>query len=88
VSASAEQGGNELFEQLEQLDVQQLLVGTVSSLASVAFAKLGRKELTQAKVAIDAVAALVPLVEGELGRDLRSALASLQVAYADAAGSA
>jgi glutamate racemase len=74
-----------LFEQIKGFDVQQFLIATSSTLASLAFAKLESKELSQAKTAIDAVAALVPLVEGDLARDLKGALANLQLAYATAA---
>ncbi len=43
---------------------------------------------TQAKRAIDALAAVIPLLEEEaLKRDLGAALANLQVAFADAARS-
>ena len=79
---------HDLFEQIRDFDVQQFLVATASTLASLAFAKLEGKELAQAKTAIDAVAALLPFVEGELAGDLRSALANLQVAYASAAAGA
>jgi hypothetical protein len=72
----------QLYEQIRGFDVQQFLVATVSTLASLAFAKLDGGELDQAKTAIDAVAALVPLVEGDPARDLKTALANLQVAYA------
>jgi hypothetical protein len=78
----------DLFEQIRDFDVQQFLVATSSTLASLAFAKLEGKELAQAKTAIDGVAALLPLVEGELAGDLRAALANLQIAYASAAGGA
>lgn len=72
----------QLFDQIAGFDVQQFLVATTSTLASLAFAKLDGGDLGQARTAIDAVAALVPLVEGEPGRDLKSALANLHVAYA------
>jgi hypothetical protein len=74
----------DLFEQIREFDVQQFLVATSSTLASLAFAKLEGNELAQAKTAIDAVSALLPLVEGDLAGDLRSAVANLQVAYASA----
>jgi hypothetical protein len=79
---------HDLFEQIREFDVQQFLVATSSTLASLAFAKLEGKELAQAKTAIDGVAALLPLVEGELAGDLRAALANLQIAYASAVGGA
>jgi hypothetical protein len=77
-----------IFEQIREFDVQQFLVATSSTLASLAFAKLEGKELAQAKTAIDAVTALLPLVEGELAGDLKAAVANLQVAYASAAAGA
>jgi hypothetical protein len=72
----------QLFEQIRGFDVQQFLVATSSTVASLAFAKLEGGELDQAKTAIDALAALLPLVEGDAVRDLQGALTNLQVAYA------
>ena len=72
-----------LAEQIAQLRVDDVLVGTASTLASLAYAKLGADEREQAKRAIDALAAIVPLLEdGELKRDFGAALANLQVAFA------
>jgi hypothetical protein len=73
-----------LAAQLAAFDVDEFLVATASSLASLAFAKLEQADLGQAKSAIDALGALVPHVGGELKGDLERALASLQVAYATA----
>lgn len=73
-----------MAEQVASFDVEQFLVAAASTLASLAFAKLEKGELAQAKKAIDALAALVPHVAGELKRDLEQALANLQVAYAGA----
>ena len=75
----------ELQQQLASFSVEQFLVSAASTIASLAYAKLERDDLPQAKKAIDALAALVPHVEGELAGDLRLALSRLQVAYADAA---
>jgi hypothetical protein len=74
-----------LQEQLASLSVEQFLVSAASTIASLAYAKLEREDLPQAKKAIDALASLVPHVEGELAGDLKLALSRLQVAYADAA---
>ena len=74
-----------LQEQLAGFDVGQFLVSAASTLASLAYAKLDLADLPQARKAIDALVALVPLVEGELAADLGQALANLQVAYAEAA---
>jgi hypothetical protein len=77
--------GDTLFSEVAHLDAKQLLAGAASTLASLAYAKLESGDLAQAKLAIDGVAALVPLLEGHLRSDLAQALAGLQVAYADIA---
>jgi hypothetical protein len=74
-----------LLAEVAGLDVRQLLMGAASTLASLAYAKLERGDLAQAKLGIDGVAALLPLLDGDLQRDLAQALAGLQVAYVDAA---
>jgi hypothetical protein len=74
-----------LQEQLASFSVDQFLISAASTIASLAFAKLEREDLPQARKAIDALAALIPLVEGELAGDLARALTQLQVAYAEAA---
>ena len=74
-----------LQEQLASFSVDQFLLSASSTIASLAFAKLEREDLPQAKKAIDALAALLPHVEGELAADLGRALTQLQVAYAGAA---
>jgi hypothetical protein len=74
-----------LQEQIAQLRVDDVLVGAASTLASVAYAKLAAGERVDAKRAIDALAAILPMLEDEgLKRDLGAALANLQVAFADA----
>ena len=75
----------QLQEQLASFSVEQFVVSAASTLASLAYAKLEAKDLAQAKQAIDALASLVPHVEGDLGRELQGALAGLQVAFASAA---
>jgi hypothetical protein len=76
-----------LQEQLAGFDVEQFLVSAASTIASLAYAKLDRDDLDQAKKAIDALADLIPHLEGELKPDLELALSRLQVAYVDAASS-
>jgi hypothetical protein len=73
-----------LLAEVAGLDVKQLLMGAASTLATLALSKLDSGDLPQAKLAIDGVSALVPLLEGDLQRDLAQAVAGLQVAYADA----
>jgi hypothetical protein len=74
-----------LEEQLASFAVEQFLVSAASTLASLAYAKLERGDLPQAKKAIDALAALAPHLEGQLADDLALALTRLQVSYAEAA---
>ena len=74
-----------LAEELAAFDVDQFLVAAASTLASLAFAKLEGGDLVQARKAIDALATLLPQIEGALKGELESALANLQVAYASAA---
>ncbi len=73
-----------LQEQLAALSVDDFVLSAASTIASLAFAKLERRDLGQAKKAIDALAALVPHLEGAPAGDLRNALTQLQVAYAGA----
>jgi hypothetical protein len=81
----------ELIEQIRGIDVGQFLLSTVSTLASLTYGKLDNGDLTGARLGIDALTALIPVLEGhiedETVRDLQSAVANLQVAYAAAAGS-
>ena len=64
------------------------ILSTVSTLASVAYGKLEMKDTPEAKKAIDAIDALLPLLEGEVDDDMRKefeqAVTGLKLAYADA----
>ena len=79
----------DLMQAIREIEVGQFLLTTVSTLASLAYGKLDRGELEQAKAAIEAIRALLPALEGQVDgallRDFGQALANLQVAYADAA---
>jgi len=78
-----------LIEELRKAKVSDLLVHTCSLLASLAFGKLAPevKDLEQARLAIDALGALEPILDETSRGDIRQVLANLRVAYADAAGS-
>ncbi len=52
------------MEALRQAKVGELLLSTVSTLASVAYGKLESSDLAEAKAAIDAIGALLPLLAG------------------------
>jgi hypothetical protein len=80
----------QIIEEIKKMKVSDLLLSTVTTLAQLAYAKLeeGTQDLVQARIAIDAMAALLPLIQGhvpdELTRDLGNVLANLQLAYAQA----
>jgi Domain of unknown function (DUF1844) len=84
----AEAMAEELLGSLRAIELAQFLVSTVSTLASIAYGKLGDGKLEEARLGIDALRALVPVladhVDDSLRRSLEQALANLQVAYADA----
>jgi Domain of unknown function (DUF1844) len=81
---SAEQ----IAEQLRALKIETLVVSTVATLGQLAYAKLEGDELDQARLAIDTISALLPVLEGnveeQLLRDYSQLLANLRLAYADA----
>jgi hypothetical protein len=86
--AEEEQGEPDLEAlqaQLAAFSVSDFLVSAASTIASLAYAKLEKRDLDEARKAIDALGALVPHLEGELADDLALALTRLQLAYADAA---
>ena len=74
-------------ELVKQLKVSDLLLGTMASLVQIGYAKLGDGESAEARVAIEALRALTPVLEGAASadalRDLRQATSNLQLAYAD-----
>jgi hypothetical protein len=80
----------ELLEALARLGVGDLLAQSLVSTVSLAFAKLdpARRDLEQVRVAVEALRALLPVLEGTVDevllRDLESARSSLQLAYAKA----
>ena len=76
-------------EQIRQLKIEDIVLSTVSTLGQLAYAKLDAKDLEQARLAIDAIAALLPTLEGhveeQLLRDFKQLLANVRLAFADAA---
>ena len=67
-----------------------LLVQTLYTVSSLAYRKLSEddRDLDQARLAIEALRALLPVLEGsvpdELARDFKQVTSNLQLAYADA----
>ncbi len=79
----------ELFEELKRLKVSDVVIQSLFTISSLGYHKLAEKDLDQAKLAIDALRALLPVIEGhadeQVTRDFKQATANLQLAYADAA---
>ena len=81
----------QLEEELKTLKVSDLLVQTLYTVSSLGYRKLSEedRDLAQAQLAIEALRALLPVLEGavpeELIRDFKQVTANLQLAYADAA---
>jgi hypothetical protein len=77
----------QLVEELRKAKVGDLLVHTSSLLASLAFGKLAPdvRDLEQARLAIDALKALLPVLPEDHRAGVQQAVANLQLAYADAA---
>jgi len=82
---------DELQAELAKLKVSDVLLQTLYSVSSLAYHRLGAdgRDLAQARLAIEALKALVPVLEGsvpeEALRDFAQVLANLQLAYASAA---
>lgn len=78
----------ELAEEIGKLKVSDVLVQTLTLISSLGWQKLAAGDLVQARVAIDAIRAVVPAlgdtVPPELVRDLNQVVANLQLAYAKA----
>ena len=83
----------QLEEELKKLNVSDVLVKTVFTLSSLGFAKLSAegRDLEQARLAIESLRVLVPVLEGsvpaEATRDFNQMVANLQLAYAQAVSS-
>jgi hypothetical protein len=96
VGSDEERLAQQLAAELEKLRVEDVLLQTVVTVASVGYRSLGltpetaeRRDLEQTRLAVDALQAVIPLLErvapAELVRDLRASLAGLQLAFAQAA---
>jgi hypothetical protein len=80
-----------MLDAIRSAKVAQLILSTVSTLASVAYGKLEMEDLPETKIAIDAIDVLLPLLHGQVDegilKDFEQALTNLKLAYADAVGS-
>lgn len=81
----------ELLDQMRRLKVSDVLLSTLMTVAQLGFAKLdpATRDLEQARLAIEAIRALLPVLEdtvpAEATRDFRSVVSNLQLAYVAAA---
>jgi hypothetical protein len=88
---SDEEFARRLEEELKRIKVADLLVQTVYTVSSLGYQRLGEedRDLDQGRLAIEAMKALVPVLEGSLNqemiRDLNQVTANMQLAYAKAA---
>jgi hypothetical protein len=82
----------ELLEHIRRMKVSDLLLSTITTVAQLGYAKLdpAGRDLEQAKLAIESLRVLVPVLEGyapeEVLRDYAQVTANLQLTYAKAAG--
>jgi hypothetical protein len=80
----------ELQAELAKLKVSDLLLQTLYTVSSLGYHRLSgeAKDLDQARLAIEALKALVPVLEGSVPedalRDFQQVLANMQLAYASA----
>lgn len=80
----------QLLEHIRRMKVSDLLVSTIATVGQLGYAKLDpeARDLEQARLAIEALKALIPLLEGvvppESIRDFNQLVANLQLAYASA----
>jgi hypothetical protein len=88
----AEVAPEDLVEAIRRMKVADLLLSTISTTAQLGYAKLepDSRDLGQARLAIESMKALLPVLEGEVAKevldDFGQLLANLQLAYAKAAG--
>jgi hypothetical protein len=90
VSEQPPPSAEELVAELQKAKVEDLLVHTCSLIASLGLGKLDpqARDLEQARLAIEAVKALQPLLPADAGRGVREVLSGLQLAFAEAAAPA
>ena len=81
-------------EQLRDLKISDVLMQTLYTVSSLGWHKLSStdRDLEQAKLAIEALRALLPVLAeampAEVKRDLEQMVANMQLAYANAVGEA
>ena len=80
----------QLMEAIRQMKVSDLLISTIATVGQLGYAKLetDARDLEQVRLAIEALKALIPVLEGAVDeqsiRDYNQLVANLQLAYAGA----
>jgi len=86
---SQEELREQIEEQLRKVRVQDLLLDSVISVINLSARRIGKedeRDLEQARVGIEAVRAVVGLLDDEPAKQVRSALSEVQMLYARQAG--
>jgi hypothetical protein len=86
--ASEEELRARIEEQVRRLRVQDLLLETAASVLNLSARRIGKedeRDLEQARVGIEAVRALVGLLDAEPASQVREALSQVQMMYAQQA---
>ena len=86
---SDEEMQRQLEEQLRQVRVQDLVLESVATIVNLTMRRIaneGERDLEQARIGIEAVRAMVGLLDAQAQSQVRQALSQLQVHYAQAAG--
>jgi hypothetical protein len=97
VSENEEEVARELAEELRNLKVEDVVISVLIQISSIGYRRLGLTEetkddrdLAQAKLAIETMKALTPVlvevVPPDLIRDFDQSVANLKLAYAKASG--
>ena len=97
MSESEEEVARRLAEELKNLKIEDVLVSVLIQISAIGYRRLGlteetkdERDLGQAKLAIDTMKALTPVLEQVLPADLllefEQSVAGLQLAYAKAVG--
>jgi hypothetical protein len=84
--SQAEPTAEQVVEELRKLKVSDMLLSSASMFASLAYGKLAPdlRDLDEARLAIDALRALLPLIPEAERRDIQEVVTNLQLAYEDA----
>ena len=89
LSPEQEQMLRQMEEEMRRIRVQDLIAQSVVSILNLAYRRIAKedeRDLEQARAGIDAVRALVDTLEEEPQREIKNALAQVQMIYAQQMG--